>query len=631
MRYSFGLYVALVLSIVITGSSSVWNERVIKHYDAPLQQVNMIMYAFGILLGLAVYIAVPHYHEKAFFEGYSRNTVLLVLVQAFYGLCVSYAYKYADVLIKNLSSSATLVVLVFLSSILFHTSLSFNSVMGCVAIVATSYIYLSHAPVTKARSSTALAASDSAASDATDRHLELESFPITPRDRNTGRKGNVRLFCQGIALLCVLIVVFVFLPTSPSFPPPSSPPSLPPPSLPPPHPPPTSLPPPSSPPAPPVVCQEAVVAVCMTGQLRGSLNTGNLERSIRTWHGVGAGCVDFFLSLSFDGNAANINHGACPPRHPRDVDQVLQIVKPISWRFYNGTNAIGSSNDTLSTSIEPPRACRKPADYIEGSSILCGSGDSEVADCRSSSCTHCEHGFPYYIIPQTRTHACLIDIMNEEQRRASPYQYVVSHRPDYIMQSLPSFRLWPTLYTSEHLYVCNACQPSRPCAVDFFFFMRRQMLPAFYTVLDTYLECQSRAFNVRLGLPNTDNWPWYFGSEGIYVRCNGKTSRCGCKRRPSLWSGPRRVLIIEEAADMASRTCSFEPARFGSGWGRPCCRRRGTCTCAGGLEGRGARGAVREQKLSRCGRYSRLWTRVLQHTGVTPNWRTISGVEDHGH
>ena len=105
----------------------------------------MIMYVTGVGLALSVYVAVPAYHEKGFFQGYSPMVWLLIIVQATYGLCVGYAYKYADVLIKNLSTSATLVVLVATSAVLFGTPLTFNSVAGSVVIVMTSYIYMAHA------------------------------------------------------------------------------------------------------------------------------------------------------------------------------------------------------------------------------------------------------------------------------------------------------------------------------------------------------------------------------------------------------------------------------------------------------------------------------------------------------
>ena len=51
-------------------------------------------------------------------------------------------------LIKNLSSSATLAVLVGLSSLLFGTPLTHEKVAGSIIIVCTSFIYVMHAPPT---------------------------------------------------------------------------------------------------------------------------------------------------------------------------------------------------------------------------------------------------------------------------------------------------------------------------------------------------------------------------------------------------------------------------------------------------------------------------------------------------
>jgi UDP-sugar transporter A1/2/3 len=144
-NYSWDMYAFLALSVLITTFSSVFNEQVIKRFRAPLQLINMIMYAVGFFLAAIIYILVPAYHEKALFEGYSPMVLLLIFVQATYGLCVGYAYKYADVLIKNLSTSATLAVLVGLSAILFGAPLSFHSVAGSVVIITTSFIYMKYA------------------------------------------------------------------------------------------------------------------------------------------------------------------------------------------------------------------------------------------------------------------------------------------------------------------------------------------------------------------------------------------------------------------------------------------------------------------------------------------------------
>ena len=143
--YSNEMYFWLFLSVVLTTLTSVWNERVIKKHKAPLQQINMLMYGFGAILAFAMYVIVPDYHEKGFFEGYTLMAFVIILVQGIYGLTVGYAYKHADVLIKNLSTSATLAVLVVLSAIFFGKPLNFDSTTGSIIVICTSYVYMIHA------------------------------------------------------------------------------------------------------------------------------------------------------------------------------------------------------------------------------------------------------------------------------------------------------------------------------------------------------------------------------------------------------------------------------------------------------------------------------------------------------
>ena len=101
-------------------------------------------YTFGVLFALASYFAIPAYREApgGFFDGYDGMTVLLIAVQAVYGIGVSFAYKYSDVLVKNLASSATLAVLVGVDALLFGARLTFDGVAGVVVIVVTSRLYL---------------------------------------------------------------------------------------------------------------------------------------------------------------------------------------------------------------------------------------------------------------------------------------------------------------------------------------------------------------------------------------------------------------------------------------------------------------------------------------------------------
>jgi hypothetical protein len=116
--------------------------------------------------------------------------------------------------------------------------------------------------------------------------------------------------------------------------------------------------------------------------------------------------------------------------------------------------------------------------------------------------------------------------MTAELRRAKPYKYIVSHRPDYVVRPLPTYSQWHEALGKEQIYVCNKCYAPpyklghRPCAHDFFFAMRRSMLLTMMSVLHTYTHCQSRAFNTMLGLDwsrttSEAAFPWYWNSAGI--------------------------------------------------------------------------------------------------------------------
>mmetsp|Transcript_13961 Transcript_13961/g.41924 ORF Transcript_13961/g.41924 Transcript_13961/m.41924 type:complete len:295 (+) Transcript_13961:223-1107(+) len=213
---------------------------------------------------------------------------------------------------------------------------------------------------------------------------------------------------------------------------------------------------------------------------------------------------------------ANVNHGACRASHPPDADAVLRLAEPKAWRFWNGTKAIESSRSDIADIHHQP-TCVRPRDW-NASSVLCVRPEK---DCRDATCTHCYDA--RYVIPQTRTHACLRDVAAEETRRGRPYRYVASFRPDYVMPPLPPFPLWPTFLGNERVYVCAAGdEDGSRFAKDYFFLLDRRLLPVFLTVLGTFQECQSRAANVRLGLPDADRWPWWFASEGIVYKAFAK-------------------------------------------------------------------------------------------------------------
>ena len=365
--YSFDMYMWLALSVVITTTSSVFNEQIIKNFEAPLQQINMIMYMAGVVLAAVVYAAVPAYHAKGFFEGYSPKVWLLICVQATYGLCVGYAYKYADVLIKNLSTSATLVVLVASSAALYGAPLTFTSSIGSIVILTTSYIYLGHA--------NKIVSPEEKESCVWLR--KIGSVGLASQELGSMQEENNSLrtpwSCICVRLRCCLVFVVIFTlalifvattsnpiassvkgkshflpeyhlplpPPSPPLPPPPSPPlppspllpllPLPPPppdSLPPPSPP---LPPPPSPPLPPPPPDSLLVI--FTGRAARSCETamGSMSRTFEFLQDEFE--IDFVAYINTPGEAAYLSDYF--PRIRVSMQGSQSGSAPESWRKNN--------------------------------------------------------------------------------------------------------------------------------------------------------------------------------------------------------------------------------------------------------------------------------------------------------
>ena len=93
-------YALILTSTCITAVSSVWNQKVVKGFDVPVNLQNAVLYVFGSLIAILSYVngtMNPSRGVKSlgFFEGYTWLAVMLVIWQAFHGLAVTLVYKYA--------------------------------------------------------------------------------------------------------------------------------------------------------------------------------------------------------------------------------------------------------------------------------------------------------------------------------------------------------------------------------------------------------------------------------------------------------------------------------------------------------------------------------------------------------
>lgn len=142
--FSTKFYFLLIASSLITAICTVVNEHLVKTYSVNLNLQNAILYSFGFILNLSVFIFFPNIYghgQKGFFEGYSWMVVAVIGCNSILGIAITFVYKYADAIVKTFSTACASGVLLFLNVTLFHVHTNLISFLGASVIFIASYIY----------------------------------------------------------------------------------------------------------------------------------------------------------------------------------------------------------------------------------------------------------------------------------------------------------------------------------------------------------------------------------------------------------------------------------------------------------------------------------------------------------
>ena len=137
-------YFILIGSSLVTAICTVLNENLVKTYNVNLNLQNAILYSFGFILNLLVFLLFPNIYghgRKGFFEGYSWLVVAVVGCNSILGIAITFVYKYADAIIKTFSTACATGLLLFLNVSLFHAHANLTSFLGASVIFVASYIY----------------------------------------------------------------------------------------------------------------------------------------------------------------------------------------------------------------------------------------------------------------------------------------------------------------------------------------------------------------------------------------------------------------------------------------------------------------------------------------------------------
>lgn len=139
-----GVYVMLFISLLNSSVANVWNEHVIKSFQvAGLAVKNLYLYAFGAILNMVAFMAyrASYADTPAFFQGYGLAALGVVTSNAFIGIAINAVYKYADALVKNISTTTTTVILLIISAMIFAGRNDIMVFIGTVVVICGTFLY----------------------------------------------------------------------------------------------------------------------------------------------------------------------------------------------------------------------------------------------------------------------------------------------------------------------------------------------------------------------------------------------------------------------------------------------------------------------------------------------------------
>lgn len=145
-RYAPFVYGLMAFSITITSVCSVRNEYLVKNYSISMNVQNCVLYGGGAGLNVMAFFFLPNPSSKqagiGFFDGYNEPMALgVVLCNTLIGIAINFVYKYADAVLKCISTDCTAVVLCIVSSVFFNLKPSLTFWCGVFVVCYAVYSY----------------------------------------------------------------------------------------------------------------------------------------------------------------------------------------------------------------------------------------------------------------------------------------------------------------------------------------------------------------------------------------------------------------------------------------------------------------------------------------------------------
>jgi len=136
--------VAVLIACFSSGFAGVYFEKLLKGSKVSLWMRNVVLAFYGIIFGVTGVIMndFTAVYENGYFQGYTKTTWFVIILQAYGGLLVAAVVKYADNILKGFATSISILVSSVFSYYFFGDfDPSLNFIIGATGVLTATYLY----------------------------------------------------------------------------------------------------------------------------------------------------------------------------------------------------------------------------------------------------------------------------------------------------------------------------------------------------------------------------------------------------------------------------------------------------------------------------------------------------------
>jgi len=134
---------AVLTACLMSGLAGVYFEKLLKGSKVSLWTRNLQLALYSIVIGIAGLYGQRNstFKSSEFFKGYNSYVWISILNNAFGGLLIAVAIKYADNILKNFSASLSIVLTAVVSVFVFDSVLNLWFGLGMALVIQAVFLY----------------------------------------------------------------------------------------------------------------------------------------------------------------------------------------------------------------------------------------------------------------------------------------------------------------------------------------------------------------------------------------------------------------------------------------------------------------------------------------------------------